>query len=50
MTGNEYQKLAARTINQGLILGEQKNHALHINYVHHRPLHRRERGLDRRLL
>lgn len=22
MTGNEYQKLAARTINQGLILGE----------------------------
>lgn len=29
MTGNEYQKLAARTINQGLILGEQKNHALH---------------------
>lgn len=29
MTGNEYQKLAARTINQGLTFEEQKNHALH---------------------
>lgn len=29
MTGNEYQRLAARTINQGLTFEEQKNHALH---------------------
>ena len=29
MTGNEYQELAARTINQGLIFEEQKLHALH---------------------
>lgn len=29
MTGNEYQKLAARTINKGLTLEEQKIHALH---------------------
>ena len=29
MTGNEYQELAARTINQGLTFEEQKFHALH---------------------
>lgn len=29
MTGNEYQKLAARTINKGLTFEEQKIHALH---------------------
>lgn len=29
MTGNEYQKLAARTINQGLTFEEQKIHALY---------------------
>lgn len=29
MTGNEYQKLAARTINKGLTFEEQKFHALH---------------------
>lgn len=29
MTGNEYQKLAARTINQGLTFREQRNHALY---------------------
>ena len=29
MTGNEYQKLAARTINQGLTFNEQRNHALY---------------------
>lgn len=29
MTGNDYQKLAARTINKGLTFEEQKNHALH---------------------
>lgn len=29
MTGNAYQKLAARTINQSLTFGEQKIHALH---------------------
>ena len=29
MTGNEYQKLAARTINKGLTFEEQKCHALH---------------------
>lgn len=29
MTGNEYQKLAARTINEGLTLEEKKYHALH---------------------
>ena len=29
MTGKEYQELAARTINTGLTLDEQKNHALH---------------------
>lgn len=29
MTGNEYQKLAARTINQSLTFEEQKIHALH---------------------
>lgn len=29
MTGNEYQKLAARTINQGLTSEGQKHHALH---------------------
>lgn len=29
MTGNEYQKLAARTINKGLTFDEQKFHALH---------------------
>lgn len=29
MTGNEYQKLAARTINQGLTFEEQEIHALH---------------------
>lgn len=29
MTGNEYQKLAARTINRGLTFEEQKFHALH---------------------
>ena len=29
MTGNEYQKLAARTINEGLTFKEQKYHALH---------------------
>lgn len=29
MTGNEYQQLAARTINQGLTFEEQKYHALH---------------------
>lgn len=29
MTGNEYQELAARTINKGLTFEEQKFHALH---------------------
>lgn len=29
MTGNEYQKLAARTINQGLTFEKQKIHALY---------------------
>lgn len=29
MTGNEYQQLAARTVNQGLTFEEQKYHALH---------------------
>ena len=29
MTGNEYQDLAARTINKGLTFEEQKFHALH---------------------
>lgn len=29
MTGNEYQKLAAITINRGLTFEEQKFHALH---------------------
>lgn len=29
MTGNEYQELAARTINQGLTFEERKFHALH---------------------
>lgn len=29
MTGNEYQKLAARTINKSLAFDEQKFHALH---------------------
>lgn len=29
MTGNEYQNLAARTINRGLTFEEQKFHALH---------------------
>ena len=29
MTGNEYQDLAMRTINKGLIFEEQKFHALH---------------------
>ena len=29
MTGNDYQKLAARTINKGLTFEEQKIHALH---------------------
>ena len=29
MTGNEYQDLAARTINTGLTFEEQKFHALH---------------------
>lgn len=29
MTGNEYQKLAARTMNQELSLKEQGRHALH---------------------
>ena len=29
MTGNQYQKLAARTINQGLTWKEQGKHALH---------------------
>ena len=29
MTGNEYQKLAARTINPKLGLGEQMHHSLH---------------------
>lgn len=29
MTGNEYQKLAARTINKGLDCIQQENHALH---------------------
>lgn len=29
MTGNKYQELAARTINQGLTFEEQKLHALH---------------------
>ena len=29
MTGNEYQKLASRTINRGLTQKEQEYHALH---------------------
>ena len=29
MLANEYQKLAARTINQTLSVGQLKNHALH---------------------
>lgn len=29
MTGNEYQKLAARTINKKLSSGEKERHALH---------------------
>ena len=29
MTGNEYQRLAARTINKSLTRGERESHALH---------------------
>ena len=29
MTGNEYQNLAARTINKNLTIREKKYHALH---------------------